>query len=55
MTKKKHLFLERFKRALPYILAGGAVLALVAVGSLDKQSTDANLSLDTFANNDYNV
>ena len=40
---------------LPYVLAGGLIIGLVVFGSMDKQSGDATLSLDSFAANDYNV
>lgn len=56
MTKaKKSQSSGRFGRVLPYILVGGATLGLVFVGSLDKQNQDINLSLDTFATNNYSV
>lgn len=55
MTKKRNQFLERIKKLLPYFLVGVGVLGLVFVGSLDKQNQEVNLSLDTFATNDYNV
>lgn len=53
MTKKKKHNLDRFKASLPYILTGIGTLALVFVGSLDKQNANANLSLSTFAADDY--
>lgn len=40
---------------LPYILVGAATIGVVFAGSLDKQNSDVNLSLDTFATEDYNV
>ncbi len=55
MRKRKSIISERFKQVLPYFLTGGIILAVVFVGSLDKQNADVNLSLDTFATNDYNV
>lgn len=56
MTKrKKSHFIENFRKFLPYLLIGAVVLGLVFVGSLDKQNSDINLSLDTFITNDYNV
>lgn len=55
MRKKKSKFLEQLGKVLPYILVGGAVLTIVFAGSIDKQNQDINLSLDTFATNDYNV
>lgn len=54
MTKRSKKFnLDKFKGALPYILVGGATLGLVAVGSIDKQNSELNLSLSSFAANDY--
>ncbi|MBR3131886.1 LysM peptidoglycan-binding domain-containing protein [Candidatus Saccharibacteria bacterium] len=55
MTKKKKRNLERFKGVLPYFLAGIFVLALVFVGSIDKQNREASLSLSSFAEEDYKV
>ena len=43
------------KGLIPYVLASGLIIGLVFYGSLDKQSGDATLSLDSFAVNDYNV
>lgn len=43
------------KDLLPYVVAGGLVIGLVFWGSLDKQSGDTTLSLDSFAANDYNI
>lgn len=53
MTKKKHKFWNGFRRVLPYLLVGTGVLGLVFVGSLDKQNQGANLSLSSFAEDDY--
>lgn len=55
MTRKRNQFIEQFKKALPYLLTGIVVLALVFVGSIDKQSKDESLSLEAFANNENNV
>lgn len=56
MTKKaKRNGFKRLKGALPYVLTGIATLALVFVGSLDKQNSDVNLSLGAFAESDYNI
>lgn len=56
MTKRRKKFnLEKFKGILPYLVVGILTLALVFVGSLDKQNSDINLSLDTFGQSDYNV
>lgn len=54
MTKKKNLRIKKFKKYLPYLLTGVVTLALVFVGSLDKQS-GLNLSLDVFANDNYKI
>ena len=54
MTKNKKKFdLGRYKKVLPYIVASVLTLVLVFVGSLDKYSSGANLSLDTFAVDNY--
>ena len=56
MTKKKSR--PKFgwlKDAWPYIVASIAILALVFVGSLDKRSSEMNLSLDAFAENNYKI
>lgn len=54
MTRKtKTTSREWLRKVLPYVVAGVLTLALVFVGSIDKQNRDASLSLDTFASNDY--
>ena len=56
MTKKSKKFdFEKIKGVLPYILAAVVTLGLVFVGSLDKQNSEVNLSLDSFAASDYKV
>ena len=56
MTKKKQKFdFEKLKGVLPYFVAGLITLALVFVGSLNKNNSDTNFSLDTFAANDYKI
>ncbi|MBR3228890.1 LysM peptidoglycan-binding domain-containing protein [Candidatus Saccharibacteria bacterium] len=55
MTAKKKLKIKQFKAALPYIITGVITLGLVFVGTLDKRSSDTNLSLDIFANSNNNV
>ena len=55
MSKKKKLNLKKFQGALPYVAVGVVTLGVVALGSLDKQNADINLSLDTFAANGYDV
>ena len=56
MTKKKHkLNFERLKGFLPYLLIGAVTFAIVFVGSLDKHSSDINLSLDAFAESNYKI
>ncbi|MBR2994817.1 LysM peptidoglycan-binding domain-containing protein [Candidatus Saccharibacteria bacterium] len=56
MTKKRNKF--QFKDLggiLPYIIIGVATLIFVFIGSLDKYNNSINLSLDSFAANDYKV
>ncbi len=55
IRKKKRIDLEKLKGVLPYILTGVVTLGLVFVGSLDKQNSEVNLSLDSFAASDYKV
>ena len=56
MTKKKQKFdFEKLKGVLPYFAAGLIILVLVFVGSLNKNNSDTNFSLDTFAANDYKI
>ncbi len=56
MTKNKKKFnFERYKGIIPYFLVGILTLVLVFIGSVDKHSSSANLSLDTFVANDYTV
>lgn len=50
MTKKnKNFNWKKFKGVLPYFVVSALTLTLVFVGSLDKQSSGANLSLSSFA------
>lgn len=55
MTKKKKnkFKSEKLKEVLPYLIVGAVTLLLVFVGSINKQNSDANLSLSSFAANDY--
>ena len=55
MMAKKKLKFKQFKTFLPYIITGVLTLVLVFVGTLDKRNSDANLSLDIFANSNNNV
>lgn len=55
MTRKNNYNLDWLKNAWPYLLVGTATLALVVIGSLDKQNQEVALSLDNFASSDYNV
>ena len=54
MTKKKTKIWNGLKQVLPYILTGAAVLGLVFVGSMDKKNQEVSLSLNSFAEDDYN-
>lgn len=56
MTKKhKTLKLEWLKKTWPYILAGAFTLALVFVGSLDKNNSNISLSMNALAKADQTV
>ena len=56
MIKKKRKFnQEQLKVILPYIIVGTMTLAIAFFGSLDKHSSDMNLSLDAFAKNNYKI
>ncbi len=55
MTSKNSYNLERFKAVLPYLIAGVGTLALVFVGSLDKNNADSSLSLGNFTDSNYEV
>ena len=55
MSKKKKLDFKWVKGAWPYFVVAFLTLSLVALGSLDKQNSTSNLSLDAFAADDYNV
>lgn len=53
--KKAKIDTRKVKKVLPYVIVGGVTLGLVFVGSLDKQNTVTNLSLNAFAASDYKV
>lgn len=55
MIDKKPTKWERFKQILPYILTAGFTIGLVAVGSINKGTSGASLSLDSFAKSDYDI
>lgn len=56
MTMKKRADrIRRAKKILPYLITGTVTLALVFVGSIDKSNSEINLSLDTFAANNYKI
>ncbi len=56
MTKKKKKFdWDKIKGFLPYIIAGVLTLSIVFFGSLDKHSGENNLSLATFADENYDI
>ena len=54
-NSKNRLHLSGVKKLLPYVLIGFLTLALVFVGSLDKQNASANVSLDSFVDNNDTV
>lgn len=56
MTKRKKKFdTRKLKKFLPYILTGVLTLALVFVGSIDKNNSGVAFSLDNFAEDDYKI
>ena len=55
MKRRKGIDFKWVKGVLPYFLVAGATLGVVALGSIDKQKNETNLSLDTFAANNYDV
>ena len=56
MTKKKHTFdFKKIRRTLPYVLSAILTIAVVFVGSIDKRNSTFNLSLDAFAEKNYNI
>lgn len=55
MKRRKSIDFKWVKGVLPYFLVTLLTLGVVALGSFDKQQSDTNLSLDTFAANGYDV
>ena len=55
MSKSHKFNQEKLKGVLPYVVAAVLTIGVAALGSIDKQNADVNLSLSTFAANDYNV
>ena len=56
MTKKSSkINFEFIKKSLPYVLSSVVILALVFFGSRDKNNSDVNLSLSTFATEEYRI
>ncbi|MBQ3296780.1 LysM peptidoglycan-binding domain-containing protein [Candidatus Saccharibacteria bacterium] len=55
MSKRKKFNLKKFEGVLPYAAVGILTLGVVALGSIDKQNADVNLSLETFVANGYDV
>lgn len=53
--RKKEQFINNLRQALPYILVGALTLALVFVGSLDKQDRDTNLNIEAFSTDESDV
>ena len=54
-SKKRKELIKRLKAILPYFATGVITLALVSIGSIDKNSSGINLSLSNFADTGYNV
>lgn len=55
MTTKSNQTWDNFKRILPYLLAGILTLAIVILGSIDKNQSGTTLNLDSFAKSDYDI
>lgn len=56
MTKKhKKIDFSKIKTILPYFITAALTLTVVFMGSLDKQNSDMNLSLDASAENNYKI
>lgn len=56
MTKKrKKIDFRSFKKFLPYVITAVVTIAVVSVGSLDKQNSEINLSLNAFAESNYKI
>lgn len=53
--KKKKIDFRKIKKILPYILTGIITMAIVAIGSISKYTSNINLSLDVFAKEDYKI
>lgn len=55
IDKNKISKLKQYKTFLPYIVVGIATLLIVFCGSMDKNNSSANVSLDSFADKDDDV
>lgn len=55
MSRKRKIDFKKVQGALPYAAVATVTLGLVALGSVDKQNADVNLSLDSFAASGYDV
>lgn len=56
MTKTKRKFdFARVKQSLPYLAVAILVIAIAAVGAFNKQQSEVSVSLDTFADNSFDV
>lgn len=55
IKKKQKIDIEKVKTALPYIIVGALTLGVAAIGSIDKNSNDNTLSLNSFASEGYKV
>ena len=53
-TRKNNSY-KHLQQVLPYFLVGFLTLLLVFLGSIDKKTSEVNLSLDSFAANDFNI
>ena len=55
MKKKTRMKIKKFRHALPYILTAVITIAVVSVGSIDKQNSASGLSIDYIANSNYKI
>jgi hypothetical protein len=55
MTKRRKINSKLVKKLAPYVVTAVVTLGIASIGSINKQSTNTNLSLGAFAANDYNI
>lgn len=55
MSKRKKIDWKKAQSILPYAVVAILTIGLAALGSIDKQNANVNLSLDNFAAHDYDI